>query len=211
MSAESRAEGPQASQRSKRSVAGNIAFGVGVVVVLAAMALGVYAAVALLGDAVDRAPLSDVVPEDGRIALVIRGIAVGGITGLLVPVIVFGMVKRGEARVGLVGALRKILAVLVFDVYLLVVALVVAQLGWVLPKQLVNVLGVFAVGFSWMPLAMLPWEKLGLGEPLIKRRSRQAGDCASSSAIPASASPRPGEFQRRRHSSAVPVKRAGRT
>lgn len=174
MSAESRAEGPQASQRSKRSVAGNVAFGVGVVVVLAAMALGVYAAVALLGDAVDRAPLSDVVPEDGRIALVIGGIAVGGVTGLMVPVIVFGMVKRGEARVGLVGALRKILAVLVFDVYLLVVALVVAQLGWVLPKQLVNVLGVFAVGFSWMPLAMLPWEKLGLGEPLIKRRSRQA-------------------------------------
>ncbi|NUP22936.1 MAG: hypothetical protein HOZ81_44135 [Streptomyces sp.] len=174
MSAESRAEGPQASQRSKRSVVGNVAFGVGVVVVLAAMALGVYAAVALLGDAVDRAPLSDVVPEDGRIALVIGGIAVGGITGLLVPVIVFGMVKRGEARVGLVGALRKILAVLVFDVYLLVVALVVAQLGWVLPRQLVNVLGVFAVGFSWMPLAMLPWEKLGLGESPVKRRSRQA-------------------------------------
>jgi len=175
MSAESRAEGPDATQSgARRSVAGNVVFGVGVVVVLAAMALGVYAAVALLGDAVDRAPLSDLVPEDGRIALLIGGIAVGGVTGLMVPVIVFGMFKGGEARVGLGAALRKILAVLVFDVYLLVVALLVSQLGWVLPKQLVNVLGVFAVGFSWMPLAMLPWEKLGLGEPPIRRRSRQA-------------------------------------
>ncbi|MDN3028662.1 hypothetical protein [Streptomyces sp. S.PB5] len=174
MSAESRAEGPEATQRSERSVAGNVAFGVGVVVVLAAMALGVYAAVALLGDAVDRAPLSDLVPEDGHIALIIGGIAVGAVTGLMVPVIVFGMFRKGEARAGAGAVARKLLAVLVFDVWLLLVAFAVAQLGWFLPQGLVNVIGVFAVGFSWMPLAMVPWEKLGLGDLPVNRRGKSA-------------------------------------
>jgi hypothetical protein len=64
--------------------------------------------------------------------------------------------------------------VLVFDVWLLLVAFAVAQLGWFLPQGLVNVIGVFAVGFSWMPLAMVPWEKLGLGDLPVNRRGKSA-------------------------------------
>ncbi|MFF8399278.1 hypothetical protein [Streptomyces sp. NPDC016172] len=67
---------------------------------------------------------------------------------------------------------------LVFDVWLLIVALLVAQLGWFLPARLTTVVAVFAVGFGWMPLAMVPWERFGLGEGFGKLRgpsaSRQA-------------------------------------
>ncbi|WP_158101874.1 hypothetical protein [Streptomyces swartbergensis] len=55
----------------------------------------------------------------------VGGIAVGGLTGLMLPVILFGMVRGNEhtPRVGPGAAARKVLAVLVFDVWLLVVAL----------------------------------------------------------------------------------------
>jgi hypothetical protein len=71
-----------------------------------------------------------------------------------------------------------VLAVLVFDVWLLVVALLVAHLGWFLPAQATTVVALFAVGFSRMPLAMVPWERFGLGDVFAWRRgpaaSRQA-------------------------------------
>jgi hypothetical protein len=179
MSAESGAERPEA-QRPQRSFAGNVAFGAGMLLVLATATLGAFAAVALLGRAVDAAPLSTMVPDDGNKAVVVGGIAVGGLTGLMLPVILFGMVRGNEdtPRVGPGAAARKVLAVLVFDVWLLAVALLVAQLGWFLPAQVTTVVAVFAVGFSWMPLAMVPWERFGLGDVFAKRRgpatSRQA-------------------------------------
>lgn len=179
MSAESGAGQPKA----QRSAAGNVAFGAGMLLVLATAVLGAFAAVALLGRTVDPGPLSGVVPDDGHNALVVGGIAVGGLTGLMLPVILFGMVRGTEAnggtpRVGPAAAARKVLAVLVFDVWLLIVALLVAQLGWFLPARLTTVVAVFAVGFGWMPLAMVPWERFGLGEGFGKLRgpsaSRQA-------------------------------------
>ncbi|MFI8889455.1 hypothetical protein [Streptomyces paradoxus] len=178
MSADSEAGQPKA----QRSTAGNIAFGAGALLTLATAALGAFAAVALLGRTVDPGPLSGVVPDDGHNALVVGGIAVGGLTGLMLPVILFGMVRGnaangGTPRVGPAAAARKVLAVLVFDIWLLAVAFLVAQLGWVFPAQLTTVVAVFAVGFSWMPLALVPWERFGLGDGLGKLRpsaSRQA-------------------------------------
>lgn len=134
--------------------------------VLATATLGAFGAVALLGRAVGAAPLSSVVPDEGHNAAVVGGIGVGGLTGLMLPVILFGMARGNEdtPRVGLGAAARKVLAVLVFDVWLPVVALLVAQLGWLLPAQVTTVVAVFAVGFGWMPLAMVPWERFGFGD-----------------------------------------------
>ncbi|MEV0206176.1 hypothetical protein AB0H97_13345 [Streptomyces sp. NPDC050788] len=160
MSAESRPERPKA----QRTAAGNIVFALGLIVVLATTILGAFAAVALLLDATDAAPLSSVVPDDGRNALVVGGIALGGATGLVLPVVLFGMVKGTEEtpRVGAGAAGRKLLALLAFDVYVLILAVVVAQFGRLLPEGITTVVAVFAVGFSWMPLAMIPPERLGL-------------------------------------------------
>ncbi len=175
MSAESGAGRPKAP-RPRRSAAGKLAFGAGVLLVLATATLGAFAAVALLGKAVDPGPLSSVVPDEGHNALVVGGIAIGGLTGLMLPVIFFGMVRGNEDthRVGPASAARKVLAVLVFDVLLLVVSFLVAQLGWLLPAQITTVVAVFAIGFSWMPLAMVPWERLGLGDGFGKLRRPSA-------------------------------------
>ncbi|MFF9031189.1 hypothetical protein [Streptomyces iakyrus] len=175
MSAESGAGRPKAP-RPRRSAAGKLAFGAGVLLVLATATLGAFAAVALLGKAVDPGPLSSVVPDEGHNALVVGGIAIGGLTGLMLPVIFFGMVRGNEdtPRVGPASAARKVLAVLVFDVLLLVVSFLVAQLGWLLPAQITTVVAVFAIGFSWMPLAMVPWERLGLGDGFGKLRGPSA-------------------------------------
>ncbi|MFD5481856.1 hypothetical protein [Streptomyces hawaiiensis] len=176
MAAGSEAGHPEA----RRSVAGNIAFGAGALLTLATATLGAFAAVALPGWTVAPGPLSGVVPDDGHNALVVGAIAVGGLTGLMLPVILFGMVRGNEAngggtpRLGPVAAARKVLAVLVFDIWLLAVAFLVAQLGWVLPAQLTTVAAVFAVGFSWMPLAMVPWERFGLGEGFFTFRGSSA-------------------------------------
>ncbi|MEV4785879.1 hypothetical protein AB0K53_10555 [Streptomyces tuirus] len=152
----------------------------GVLLVLATATLGAYAVVALLGQAVDSGPLSSAVPEEGHNALVVGGIAIGGLTGLMLPLIFFGMVRGNEhtPRVGPVSAARKVLAVLVFDVVLTVVSFVVAQLGWLLPAQITTVVAVFVIGFSWMPLAMVPWERFGLGEGFGKLRGSSASDQA---------------------------------
>ncbi|MFE8965001.1 hypothetical protein [Streptomyces iakyrus] len=178
MSADSEAGQPEAP----RSTAGNIAFGAGALLTLTTAVLGAFAAVALLGRTVDPGPLSGVVPDDGHRALVVGGIAIGGLTGLMVPVILFGMVRGKEAnggppRVGPAAAARKVLTVLVFDVWLLAVAFLVAQLGWILPARLTTVVAVFAVGFGWVPPALVPWERFGLGDGFGKLRpsaSRQA-------------------------------------
>ncbi|WP_405817169.1 hypothetical protein OG241_21615 [Streptomyces sp. NBC_01390] len=170
MSAESgsdRARTPPA----RRSFAANVLFTAAFLVVAATALGGAFACVALLLKAADNSSLSALVPENGRIALVIGGIVVGGVTGMMVPLTVFAMAKGNEKepRVGPVAAVRRILAVLVFSAYVLLVAFLVAQLGRFLPQSIVNIVGVFAVGFSWMPLAMLPWEKLGLGDVVGRR------------------------------------------
>ncbi|CCK29705.1 putative secreted protein [Streptomyces davaonensis JCM 4913] len=165
MSAESRAERPKA----RRSAAGNVLFALAAIVVLATTLLGAFAAVALL-----LSPLSALAPDDGETAVVVGCIGLGAIVGLMVPVVLFGMVK-GDAdspRLGPGEALRKLLAVLVFAVFLAVVGVVAAQVGWILPKDITAVVAVFAVGFSWVPAALMPWEKLGLAG--VFPRSRKA-------------------------------------
>ncbi|MFG2953579.1 hypothetical protein ACGF5O_07610 [Streptomyces sp. NPDC048291] len=160
----SRTEGSTA-QRPQRSPLGNILFGAGVVVVLATMALGAFAGVAFMEKLADLSPLSAMVPDHGHTALVVGGIAAGGVIGLTLPTILFGMVRGNEQEppVGPGSALLKMLALLVFGVYLVVGSIVVSQVGWILPQGVTTLVAVFAIGFSWMPLAMVPWEKLGLG------------------------------------------------
>jgi hypothetical protein len=165
MSAGSRSTRPKKARRpAQRAFAGKLLSAAAFLFVFTATMLGAFACVALLMKAADGSSLSGLVPEDGRIALAIGGIAIGGVTGLMLPLAVLAMVTGNEEqpRVGPVATVRRILAVLVVDLYLLLVALLVAQFGRLLPQGIVNVVGVFAVGFSWMPLAMLPWEKLGV-------------------------------------------------
>ncbi|MGW0913185.1 hypothetical protein ACWD1Z_15770 [Streptomyces sp. NPDC002784] len=171
MSADSRAERPE-TQRPQRSLAGNILFAGAAVLVLATTVLGAFAAGALL-----LSPLSAAVPEDGEHAVAVGCIGLGGITGLVLPLILFGMVRGDQdtPRLGAGAASRKILALLVFAGYLLAVAVVVAQLGHLLPRDITTTVAVFAVGFGWMPLAMVPREKLGLGDvlPASRKTSRK--------------------------------------
>ncbi|MFF3844809.1 hypothetical protein [Streptomyces sp. NPDC002328] len=175
MPADSRPETPKAS-RAQRSFGGKVLFAAGLIFVLATTLLGAFACVALLLRLGDTPPLSSVVPEDGQGALVIGGIGVGGISGLLLPTVLFGMVRGNEdtPRVGAGAAGRKLLALLVFDVCLLIVAFAVSLLGSFLPQPLTTFVAVLAVGFSWVPAALAPWEKIGLrgvtGRPPSPRR-----------------------------------------
>ncbi|NGO12205.1 hypothetical protein G5C60_32515 [Streptomyces sp. HC44] len=50
-----------------------------------------------------------------------------------------------------------------FGIYLVVVSLLATQLGWILPEGVITLLSVPVVGFSWVPLVMIPWERFGLG------------------------------------------------
>ncbi|MDQ1038016.1 hypothetical protein QFZ75_004432 [Streptomyces sp. V3I8] len=163
MSVGSEAGKPRA-QGSGRSVVGNVVFGVGLLLVLAAMTLGAYAGVALAVQMTDDSFLSSAVPDDGRNALVVGGIGAGGLAGLLVPLILFSAVRGTEdkPRTGPGEALLKVLGVLVVGVYLLLVSVVAAQLGRFLPEGATTLVSVFVVGFSWMPLALVPWERFGL-------------------------------------------------
>ncbi len=142
---------------------GNVAFGAGLVLVLTTTILGGFGGVALLLELADRAFLSSVVPDDGRGAVVIGGIAFGAVTGGFVPALLIGMVHGTETkpRVRPGKAARNVAALLAFDVYVVVLAVLVSQLGRLLPEQLTTLVGVFAIGFSWMPLALLPREKFG--------------------------------------------------
>ncbi|MFC9848387.1 hypothetical protein ACFWFF_00420 [Streptomyces sp. NPDC060223] len=157
--------GAARAQSPGRSLAGNVAFGAGLLLVLATMTLGGYAGVALALGLADDSFLSSAVPGDGRNAVVVGGIGAGGLAGLLLPLILFAAVRGTEARprLGLGEALLKMLGVLVLGVYLQIVSLLAAQLGWILPTGLVTLLSVFVVGFSWVPLALIPWERFGLG------------------------------------------------
>ncbi|MBW8801439.1 MAG: hypothetical protein JF597_50245 [Streptomyces sp.] len=160
----SRNEGSTA-QRPQRSRLGNILFGVGALAVLATMTLGAFAGVLFMSKLADASPFSAMVPDHGHTALVVGGIAAGGVIGLTLPTILFGMVRGGdqERPVGPRSALLKVLALILFGVYLLVGSIVVSQVGWIFPQGVTTLVAVFAIGFSWMPLAMVPWEKVGLG------------------------------------------------
>ncbi|MEV6196083.1 hypothetical protein AB0M19_27210 [Streptomyces sp. NPDC051920] len=151
----------------QRTKAQNAAFAAAVIGVLATMTLGAFAGVSLATGLADNSGLSDLVPADGRNSLVIGGIGAGGLTGLLVPLIIAGLVKGTEDKPRLrpTEALADLLALLVFDVYLLVVSVIVAQFGRILPEGLTVLLSVFAIGFSWMPLALIPWERFGITVP----------------------------------------------
>ncbi|MER6137806.1 hypothetical protein [Streptomyces sp. NPDC001815] len=162
--------GEPRAQDTGRSVAGNVAFGAGLLLVLATMTLGGYAGVGLALGLADDSFLSSVVPEDGRNAVAVGGIGAGGLVGLSVPLILFAAVRGTEEkpRTGAGEALLKVFGVLVVAVYLLAVSLVAAQLGWVLPKGPTTLVSVFVVGFSWMPLALVPWERFGLANSVGK-------------------------------------------
>ncbi|MGA5449873.1 hypothetical protein ACPCVO_24820 [Streptomyces umbrinus] len=147
-----------------RSVAGNIAFGAGLLLVLATMTLGAFAGVALTIGLADDSFLSPVVPDDGRNAVGIGGIGMGGLLGLMLPLLLLAAVRGTEEkpRLGPGEALLKALVLVLFSVYLVVVSLLAAQLGWILPEGITTLLSFFIVGFSWAPVALIPWERFGL-------------------------------------------------
>jgi hypothetical protein len=152
-------------------------FGAGLVLVFAAMILGGFAGVALLLSLADSWLLSSVVPDDGRSAVVVGGIAFGAVTGAFVPALLIGMTHGTEEkpRVRPDAAARNLLAVLVFDVFVVLAAFVLSQLGCILPERAVSLVSVLAIGLSWIPLALAPWEKLGPGNVFGGRLSRQSG------------------------------------
>ncbi|MCX5604452.1 hypothetical protein OOK29_40595 [Streptomyces phaeochromogenes] len=157
--------GEPRGQSPGRSVAGNVAFGAGLLLVLATMTLGAFAGVALTIGLADDSFLSPAVPDDGRNAVGIGGIGMGGLLGLMLPLLLLAAVRGTEEkpRLGPGEALLKALAIVAFSVYLVVVSLLAAQLGWILPKGPTTLVSFFVVGFSWMPLALVPWERFGLG------------------------------------------------
>ncbi|WP_191971448.1 hypothetical protein [Streptomyces luteolifulvus] len=144
--------------------------------VLVAMVLGGFAGVALTERLADASFLSAVIPEDGRGSLVIGGIGLGALTGILLPLILLGLFRGTSktTRLRPPEAWLKLLGLLVFDVYLLVVAVVVSQLGWALPEGLTRLISVFAIGFSWIPLAVIPWEKFWLTSNIGKQFTRRS-------------------------------------
>ncbi|WP_405544857.1 hypothetical protein [Streptomyces phaeochromogenes] len=157
--------GEPRGQSPGRSVAGNVAFGAGLLIVLATMTLGAFAGVALTIGLADDSFLSPAVPDDGRNAVGIGGIGMGGLLGLMLPLLLLAAVRGTEEkpRLGPGEALLKALALVLFSVYLVVVSLLAAQLGWILPEGITTLLSFFVVGFSWAPVALFPWERFGLG------------------------------------------------
>lgn len=164
MSAGSRAGRPETARKPQRSTAGNIAFAAGLILVLATTILGAFAGVYLTLKLADESFLSPAIPENGRIALVIGGIGFGAMVGGFLPLTILGLFGGTDEKPRLrpIEASRKMLGVLLFGIYLVVVSILAAQLGWILPEGLVALAGVFAVGFGWVPLALLPWERFGL-------------------------------------------------
>ncbi|MEU5340980.1 hypothetical protein AB0H18_09110 [Streptomyces sp. NPDC020766] len=146
-------------------MAGNIAFGAGLLLVLATMTLGAFGGVALTIGLADDSFLSSAVPDDGRNAVGLGGIGLGGLLGLMLPLLLLAAVRGTEDKPRLRPgeALLKGLAIVVFSVYVVVVSLLAAQLGWILPEGLTTLLSFFVVGFSWVPVALIPWERFGLG------------------------------------------------
>ncbi|MFE9686010.1 hypothetical protein [Streptomyces sp. NPDC006285] len=127
------------------------------------MTLGGYEGVTLGAALADRSFVTPAVPDDGHDALLVGGIGGGGLIGLVIPLILFAAVRGTEEKPRLRPgeALIKALATLAIGCYLLAVSLLSAQLGWIFPQRTTTVLSVFAVGFSWAPLALFPWERFG--------------------------------------------------
>ncbi|MFJ8086397.1 hypothetical protein ACIQ6Y_38300 [Streptomyces sp. NPDC096205] len=151
-------------------------FGAGLIVVLATMASGAFAGVTLVARLADDSFLAAAVPEDGLGAFIVGGLTAGGLLGLMLPLILLGSL-RGNAttpRLSVGEAVGKLLLLGGICTYLLVVALVAAQLGRLLPEELTTLLGVFVVGFSWVPLALFPWRDIGLGG-IVKKPLRPTG------------------------------------
>jgi MFS family permease len=152
-------------RRKGRSAAGSLAFGAGLIFVLATMVLSGFAGAALASELGENSSLAWAVPDEGLIALIVGGMAAGAVLGLLLPLLLVGMF-RGTAekpRIGPREAAVKLLAALGFCFYLSLVGLLVSQLGWLLPESVTVLVAVFAVGFSWMPLALLPGNGTGIG------------------------------------------------
>ncbi|MER5222138.1 hypothetical protein [Streptomyces flaveus] len=164
MSVGSRGGKPRAQGRG-RSLAGNIAFGTGAVLVLTTIMLGGYAGAALTHGLADDSFLSSAVPDDGRVAVITGGVGMGSLMGLMLPLLLLAAVRgtKEKPRLGPGEALLKALGVVVIGVYLAVVSLLPAQLGWILPERVVSLLSVPFVGFSWVPLVLIPWGRFGLG------------------------------------------------
>lgn len=163
MSAESRSDRPEA-QPAKRTFAGNVLFALAFLFVFATMVGGAFGCVFLMMRLGDSA-LSSVVHEDGQGALIIGGMALGGIPGLFLPLMLIAMVRgtEDEPRMGVRKAAKTVLGLVLFDVYVFVLAVLVSLLGWLLPQQITTFVAVCVIGFSWVPVGLFPWEKVGLG------------------------------------------------
>lgn len=172
MSAESSSDRPKA-QPAKRTFAGNVLFALAFLFVFATTMGGAFACVYLMLRLGDSTPLSSLIHEDGQGALIIGGIAIGGAPGLFLPLILIAMVwgTGQDPRMGAGSAAKKVLLLILFDVYVFVLAIVVSQLGWLLPQQITTFVAVCVIGFSWFPLMLFPWEKVGLGGVIERRPS----------------------------------------
>ncbi|MFC8661608.1 hypothetical protein [Streptomyces sp. NPDC057199] len=146
------------------------------------MTLGAFGGVALTIGLADDSFLSSAVPDDGRNAVGIGGIGMGGLLGLMLPLLLLAAVRGTEEKPRLRPgeALLKGLAIVVFSVYLVVVSLLAAQLGWILPEEITTLLSFFVVGFSWAPVALIPWERFGLGNLARSSIASRGGAVASS-------------------------------
>lgn len=172
MSAEPSSDRPKA-QPAKRTFAGNVLFALAFLFVFATTMGGAFACVYLMLRLGDSTPLSSLIHEDGQGALIIGGIATGGAPGLFLPLILIAMVwgTGQDPRMGAGSAAKKVLLLILFDVYVFVLAIVVSQLGWLLPQQITTFVAVCVIGFSWFPLMLFPWEKVGLGGVIERRPS----------------------------------------
>ena len=145
MSVGSRGGKPRALGRG-HSLAGNIAFGTGAVLVLATMTLGGYVGATFTLGLADDSFLSSAVPDDGRPAVITGGLGMGGLLGMLLPLLLLAAVRGTEEkpRLGPGEALLKAFAIVVLGAYLVVVSLFAAQLGWFLPEWVIRLINFFS-------------------------------------------------------------------
>ncbi|MEV6313634.1 hypothetical protein [Streptomyces sp. NPDC051776] len=126
------------------------------IVIVAAMAAGAISGMWIMATA-SKGPLSPVLPEDGRGATVVGGLAAGGLAGILVPVILLSVVKpdsRGDRATPSQAAWR-LIGVGMITAYLAVISLIVAQLGWILPMTATIAIAIPLIGLSWIPAGIL--------------------------------------------------------
>jgi hypothetical protein len=132
---------------------------------------------ALVDRLADGSFLAAAVPEDGFGAFTVGGLTAGGLVGLMLPLIVLGSLLGNPStpRLGVGEAVGKVLILGGVSAYLLLVALIAAQLGRLLPAELTTLVGVFVVGFSWVPLVVLPWGNIGLVGRIVKKPTGSTG------------------------------------